>query len=75
VSRNLQKYARQTNLQLIGGALIILFIVGDGLIYLFYGSNAALMGLLCLLIGLSPVVLIILAILILDWITRHVNRS
>lgn len=75
MSRNLQKYARQTNLQLIGGALIILFIVGDGLIYLFYGSNAALMGLLCLLIGLSPVVLIILAILILDWITRHVNRS
>ena len=75
MSRNLQKYARQTNLQLIGGALIILFIVGDGLIYLFYGSNAALMGLLCLLIGLSPVVLIILTILILDWITRHVNRS
>ena len=75
MSRNLQKYARQTDLQLIGGALIILFIVGDGLIYLFYGSNAALMGLLCLLIGLSPVVLIILAILILDWITRHVNRS
>jgi len=75
VSRNLQKYARQTNLQLFGGALVILFIVGDGLIYIFYGSSAALMGLLCLLIGLSPVVLIILTILILDWITRHVNRS
>jgi len=75
MTRNLQKYARQTNLRLIAGALVLLFIVGDGLIYLFYGSSAALMGLLCLLAGMTPVVLVVLIILILDWITKRVNRD
>ena len=75
MTRNLQKYARQTNLRLIAGALVLFFIVGDGLIYLFYGSSAALMGLLCLLAGMTPVVLVVLIILILDWITKRVNRE
>lgn len=75
MTRNLQKYARQTNLHLIAGALVLLFIVGDGLIYLFYGSRAALMGLLCLLIGMTPVVLVVLIILILDWIAKRANHE
>jgi TM2 domain-containing membrane protein YozV len=75
VSRDLRKYTQQTNFRLIVGALIILFIVGDGLIYLFYGFSAAVTGLLCLLAGMTPVVLITLIILLLDWITKHVNRD
>ncbi|MBE3066984.1 MAG: hypothetical protein IMZ73_06090 [Chloroflexi bacterium] len=75
MTRNLQKYARQTNLRLIAGALVLLFIVGDGLIYLIYGSSAALMGLLCLLAGMTPVVLVVLIILLLDWITKRANRD
>jgi TM2 domain-containing membrane protein YozV len=75
VSRDLRKYTRQTNIRLIVGALILLFIVGDGLIYLVYGTSAALTGLLCLLAGMAPVVLVILIILLLDWITKHVNRD
>jgi hypothetical protein len=75
MTRNLQKYARQTNLRLIAGALVLFFIVGDGLIYLFYGSSAALMGLLCLLAGMTPVVLVVLIILLLDWITKRANRD
>ncbi|MGA2504313.1 MAG: hypothetical protein ABSG01_09515 [Anaerolineales bacterium] len=75
MSRDLRKYTRQTNIRLVVGALVLLFIVGDGLIYLFYGTSAALTGLLCLLAGMAPVLLIILIILFLDWITKHVNRD
>lgn len=75
MSRNLQKYARMTNFRLIIGALFLLFIIGDGLIYLFYGSGAALMGLLCLVAGMMPVVLVALIIMLLDWITKRANRD
>jgi hypothetical protein len=75
MSRDLRKYTRQTNIRLIVGALILLFFVGDGLIYLFYGGSAALTGLLCLLAGMTPVLLVVLIILLLDWITKHVNRD
>jgi hypothetical protein len=36
MSRDLRKYIRQTNVRLVVGALVLLFVVGDGLIYLFY---------------------------------------
>jgi hypothetical protein len=75
MARNLREYARQTDLRLIAGGLILLFVIGDGLIYLFYGSSAAIMGLLCLLAGMTPVVLVVLVILLLDWITKHANHD
>lgn len=75
MTRDMRKYARQTNFRLIAGALGLLFIVGDGLIYLIYGSSAALMGLLCLLIGMTPVVLVTLIILFLDWVSKRANRD
>jgi len=75
MARDIRKYARQTNLRLIAGALAMLLIVGDGLIYLFYGSPAALMGLLCILVGVAPVVLVALIILLMDWITKRANRD
>lgn len=70
MGRDLRHYARQTNLRLIIGFILLLFVVGDGLIYIFYGRNAALMGLLCLLAGLSPLVLILLTLWLIDWIAR-----
>lgn len=75
MNRDLRRYARQTNLRLIVGALALLFFVGDGLIYLIYGPAAALTGLLCLLGGLLPVVLVILALALLDWMTRRANSE
>jgi TM2 domain-containing membrane protein YozV len=75
MTRDLRKYVRQTNLRLIAGGLILLFVVGDGLIYLFYGASAAVLGLLCLLAGLTPVVLVTLIILLLDWITKRANHD
>jgi len=71
--RDLRKYARQTGIRLTAGALLLLFLVGDGLIYFIYGAGPALMGLVCLLGGLVPVVLVILILILLDWITKRAN--
>jgi hypothetical protein len=70
MTRDLRRYARQTNVRLIVGALVLLFIVGDGLIYLIYGKGPALMGLLCLLAGLMPVALTLLVLLLLAWVAK-----
>lgn len=70
MGRDLRQYARQTNLRLIIGFMLLLFIVGDGLIYIFYGRNAALMGLLCLLAGLIPLILILLTLWLIDWVAK-----
>ena len=75
MTRDLRKYSRQTNLLLIIGGLFLLFVIGDGLIYLFYGLHAAMLGLLCLLGGMIPVVLVVLIILFLDWISKHALRN
>jgi hypothetical protein len=74
-SRDLRNYARQTNVRVIAGALLLLFLVGDGLIYVIYGPGAALMGLLCLAGGLLPVIAIILVLWILDWVVKRANRE
>ena len=73
--RDLRKYARQTNIRLIIGAVLVLFIVGDGLIYIIYGPGAALTGLLCLAGGLAPIALIFLFFLLLDWVVKRANRE
>ena len=75
MTRDLRKYARQTNVRLAVGAVLLLFIVGTGLIYFIYGPGAAVTGLLCLLAGLSPIALIILFLAVLDWIQKRANRS
>jgi len=75
MGRDLRRYARQTNFRLAVGGILILFIVGDGLIYWIYGPNAALLGLVCLALGLSPLVLIALALWGLEWIAKRANRE
>ena len=75
MSKNLRKYAEDTNIQLVIGALLLLFIVGDGLIYLIYGKEAALMGLLCLLGGVAPILIIILFMILLNWVVKQTNKD
>ena len=75
MSRDLRKYARQTNVRLIIGGFILVFVVGLGLIYLFYGQGAALTGLLCLVVGLIPLLLIWLMFFILEIITKRAKRE
>jgi hypothetical protein len=73
--RDLRKYTHDTYIRIIIGSLILIFFVGDGLIYFFYGSNSALMGLICLLLGFIPIVLIILFIIIMDNIVKRANKD
>jgi hypothetical protein len=75
MTRDLRKYARQTNVRLLAGALLLLFVVGDGLIFVIYGKNAAVMGLLCLFAGMLPVGLILLVLALLEWVTKKAGRE
>lgn len=75
MTRDLRKYAGQTTTRLILGGLALLFILGDGLIYLIYGREAAVLGLICLMGGLAPVVIIWLALLLIGWLARRADEG
>ncbi len=71
MSRDLRQYTKQTETRLIIGFLLLVFLVGDGLIFYFYGTGAGLMGLICLAGGLVPVLLLVLFL----WIAEKVVKS
>jgi hypothetical protein len=71
--RDIRRYAQQTNIRLFIGFLLILFIIGIGLIYIFWGWEAALLGLICMILGLSPMILIWLALFIIGWVVRKAD--
>jgi O-antigen/teichoic acid export membrane protein len=73
MARDLRKYARQTNVRLSIGFAVIIFLIGDGLIYYFYGQGAAIMGALCILLGLVPLLLVFLAFLAMDLVIRFLQ--
>jgi hypothetical protein len=75
MSRDLRSYMKETNVRLIVGALALLFIVGDGLIWLIYGFGAAVMGLMCMLGAFVPIGLILLFLNLTDWIVKRANRD
>ena len=74
MTRDLRKYARQTNIRLVIGAILVILIVGDGLIYLIFGREAAISGLFCLSLGLAPVLLILVIFWIMDLVVKK-NRN
>jgi hypothetical protein len=71
--RDLRRYAQQTNRRLIFGGIVLLFVVGDGLIFLIYGREAAALGLTCLLFGLAPLVLIWIILELISWLVRKAD--
>ena len=73
MTRDLRNYAKQTNRRLLFGGIVLLFLVGDGLIYLIYGQEAALLGLLCLSAGLAPLLLIWLILLVIEWLVKRLG--
>lgn len=75
MTRDLRKYASQTTIRLIIGGLVLLFLVGLGLIWHFYGGQAALLGLLCMVGGLVPVGLVIMLMVGLDKVVKHTNKD
>jgi hypothetical protein len=74
MSKDLNQYNRETDRRLIFGGIILLVVVGGGLIYLVYGSGAAISGILCAGIGLFPVLIIILLFWLLDRYLRNRNE-
>jgi hypothetical protein len=72
---DLRKYARQTTTRLVLGAILLVFILGDGLIYLIYGKDAAIFGLLCLLGGMIPVIGIMGILWIMDYFLKRGKRD
>ena len=70
MSIDLRKYAKQTETRLIVGFLLLVFIVGDGLIFYFYGTGAGLAGLICLAGVMLPVFMVVLFL----WIAERVVK-
>ena len=75
MTRDERKYASQTTIRLIVGALLILFVVGLGLIGWLYGPMQAVMGFLCLLGAMIPVGLVALSVNGLDWILKRIDKD
>ena len=73
--RDLRKFARQTNFRLLLGGALLVFVVGLGLIYVFYGAGGALTGLACLLAALVPVGLTILALWLIELVVKRANED
>jgi Na+/melibiose symporter-like transporter len=57
-ARDLRKYASSTQWRLIAGFFFLLIVVGDGLIWFFYGNHALRLALICTTVALIPVGLI-----------------
>ena len=74
MSRDLRRYARQTNVRLLVGFVLILFLVGDGLIYISYGPRAAQLGLVCMVAGLAPLALVWLLLNLISWVVKRVDE-
>ncbi len=72
---NMRNYRRQGEIRAIIAFIIILFGVGDGLLWVFYGSQTALLGALCMLGGLVPIAVVFLIFSFLDWILKRRGES
>lgn len=75
MTRDLRKYASQTNIRSLVGFLLLLFIVGDGLIYAFYGRESAIMGLVCIAAGVFPLLIIWFVLWGMDLIVKRARED
>jgi hypothetical protein len=75
MSRDIRKYAGQTNVRMVVGGILLFLIVGIGLIYFFYDLQAALMGLLCMVLGFTPLLLIWIILWLIELIARRANEG
>lgn len=71
MTRDLRQYAKQTSVHLMIGGLLLAFVVGDGLIYIFLGKQPAIMGLFCLGAATAPLILIWLILWAMDWLVKR----
>jgi len=75
MGRDLRRYSRQTTARLVIGFFVILIVVGIGLIWLIWGKNAAISGLICVGFGIFPIVVIWLFLWLLGWIAKKIDQG
>jgi hypothetical protein len=68
--RDLRKYAQQTTIRLVFGGILVIVIVAEILIWIFYGREAALFGAVCIMVGLMPLFLTWLFLWGLEWFVK-----
>jgi len=73
MTKDLRKYARQTNAQLLLGFFILLVLVGVGSIYFIYGREAAVFGLVCIGMALVPAGLVWLVLALMGWAAKKAD--
>ncbi len=71
MSKDLREYTRNTQNRMVFGFLVLVFLVGDGLIYVFYGMGAALVGLGCLVGAMLPVGIVVFFLWFTDWLLKN----
>ena len=74
MTRDLREYTENTQLRLVLGFLLLVFLIGDGLIFLIYGVGAGLSGLICLLAALFPVALVVFFLWVADRIVKNQDQ-
>jgi hypothetical protein len=73
--RDLHRYTFQTNKRLLIGLILLLLIIGNGLIYIFYGQGAAIFGIFCMAALLLPLGLIWVYLHGLAWLKQRFNPT
>ena len=73
--RDLRRYAQSTTRRLLLGGLLLVFLVGDGLVWVVYGEAAGRAALLCSGLGLGPLLLIFAALEVVSWVARRARRD
>ena len=72
--RDLRRHRERTDRNLLLGFFALLFLVGGGLIWLFYGGSAAVLGVGCMAVGAVLVGLVLLIMLGLQWVSDWLER-
>ena len=75
MSPDLRTYSRQTTIRLVLGFFLLLFLLGDGLVYLMYGRGAATTYLICLVAALIPLLLVWVALALMGWVVKKASEQ
>lgn len=71
---DLRRYQTATDRNLLIGFFIVLFLVGGGLIYLFYGVGGLSTGLLCMIGGAVLAGVVVLVAFGFEWLSKWLDN-
>ena len=74
MKQDLRKYSQQTIKRVVIWGILLIFIIGNLMIFIFYGRQALLTGITCMLSGLLPLGAIYLVFLGLDYFLKKYHQ-